>query len=808
MKNINLNQRLYAMTRIAIVLMTGFFITSSLSAAIVLQSGATVSDANTSGNNACVSGIAGVVPSAMTDMNMLLTMYESDCGGTLSVSEVNIDITGSDCGWNYFANYRINEDNSGTCSGNGVLQVAVLHEGSNPKIPTGSTTAGSTGVNACFSAVAAMFAFDAIAAADGYSSECGTAVEAEETGTEVITGNDCGWVVTYTFKIKDACGLELTGQTYTHEGANTTPISGSSVGSTGNDACVSDLADMFSFNAATAVAGYSDGCGGTLTAVETGTEVITGNDCAAAGGWTVTYTFEVEDECGRKLTGQTYTHTGFDSSAPTGAGTYSGTATNGCKPSTAPMFSPAKAKMGYTDNCTDDMNITANLNSTIINGDDCGWTVTYFYNLSDVCNNTSSQKTYQEYGSDMEAPKLMSTAYSDMTPMHNYCLFTTTNIPMPLEFKQVRALQGYVDDCSGSADISAVNIRTTITGSSCGPSGWTLTYTYDVKDICGNINADQSYSHSGENQNGPTFNTPTEQDQILNSSSTYCGQNVRINNIGATNVCGTGDSDITISATDPNGNMTTINLLPHMSNGIIQYWDGQFPLGTSTVTITATDQCLVSSTDEVLITVNDISPPNFNTANNDNNGCPDDITPITLGNCDNDISFTIDASDNCSGVTVDVAFSGNPILPANQIGVARNATITNAYFRGITTVTLTAENPTGQTSTCSFTIEADASCGSSEPNPCQNITEVVTDDINFFGPLALYKSKDITQSDIFNNSATSTVDPGSNGNLGTFIPATHNVAFYGENAVILHPGFETQLGALFLADIEPCSSLP
>ena len=44
-----------------------------------------------------------------------------------------------------------------------------------------------------------------------------------ETGTEVITGDDCSWTVTYTFKVVDDCGNELTGQTYSHTGSNQDP---------------------------------------------------------------------------------------------------------------------------------------------------------------------------------------------------------------------------------------------------------------------------------------------------------------------------------------------------------------------------------------------------------------------------------------------------------------------------------------------------------------------------------------------------------------------------------------------------------
>ena len=155
--------------------------------------------------------------------------------------------------------------------------------------------------------------FCAADAIQGYSDNCGGAVTATLTNTSV-TGDDCAWTVTYTFTIEDACGNQLTGQTYSNTGSDQTAptLTGAAyTGTTGTDACQSDAATAAPFVAANAIQGYSDNCGGAVTATLTNTSV-TGDDCA----WTVTYTFTIEDACGNQLTGQTYSNTGSDQTAP------------------------------------------------------------------------------------------------------------------------------------------------------------------------------------------------------------------------------------------------------------------------------------------------------------------------------------------------------------------------------------------------------------------------------------------------------------------------------------------------------------
>jgi hypothetical protein len=95
--------------------------------------------------------------------------------------------------------------------------------------------------------------------------------------------------------------------------------------------------------------GYTDNCGGAVTATLTNTSV-TGTDCA----WTVTYTFSVKDVCGNTLANQSYSNKGSDQTAPTGTNPSPITNVNSCLPTQAQAdgdFNATLAATGYSDNC-------------------------------------------------------------------------------------------------------------------------------------------------------------------------------------------------------------------------------------------------------------------------------------------------------------------------------------------------------------------------------------------------------------------------------------------------------------------------
>src|SRR5205085_7107622 len=121
------------------------------------------------------------------------------------------------------------------------------------------------------------------------------------------------------------------------------------------------------FNATLAASGYTDNCGGVVTAVF-GSASITVTKC----GWTVTYTFKVKDECGNLTADQTYTRSGSDQTAPTGTNPTAITGVNSCLPTQTQAnadFNATLAASGYSDNCGG--TVTAVFGSADVTGTTC-----------------------------------------------------------------------------------------------------------------------------------------------------------------------------------------------------------------------------------------------------------------------------------------------------------------------------------------------------------------------------------------------------------------------------------------------------
>src|SRR5207249_3315905 len=105
-----------------------------------------------------------------------------------------------------------------------------------------------------------------------------------------------------------------------------------------------------------------------------------------------------------------------------------------------------------------------------------------------------------------------------------------------------------------------------------------------------------------------------------------------------------------------------------------------FPLGTTTVTSTARDTSGNRSTCTFTVTVNDTLAPTIT--------CPANLTVNTApGACTSNVTFTVSASDDCAVTNVTSS-------PASGF----------AFPLGTTTVTSTARDSSGNSSSCSFTV--------------------------------------------------------------------------------------------------------
>jgi uncharacterized repeat protein (TIGR03803 family) len=128
----------------------------------------------------------------------------------------------------------------------------------------------------------------------------------------------------------------------------------------------------------------------------------------------------------------------------------------------------------------------------------------------------------------------------------------------------------------------------------------------------------------------------------------------------------------TVTATD--SNCPSVNVVSYPPSG------SAFPIGTTTVTSTATDSSGNQSSCSFTVTVTDVSPPSIT--------CPANITvPNDAGSCSAAVNFNVLASDQCS-----------PVM------IVSNPPSGSAFPLGTTTVTSTATDDSGNSRTCMFTV--------------------------------------------------------------------------------------------------------
>jgi len=159
---------------------------------------------------------------------------------------------------------------------------------------------------------------------------------------------------------------------------------------------------------------------------------------------------------------------------------------------------------------------------------------------------------------------------------------------------------------------------------------------------------------------GPTFTlVPAAVTAYTGSGATTCDTTVDPGMATATDNC----SAVTITRS-PSGNT--------------------FPVGNTTITWTATDVAGNNSTATQIVTVVDNTPPTIS--------CPSDITVyLPLNSTDTSMAVSYPAAtanDNCPGTTIGYSIASGSVFPV-----------------GPTTVTATATDASGNTTSCSFTIK-------------------------------------------------------------------------------------------------------
>jgi subtilisin-like proprotein convertase family protein len=282
------------------------------------------------------------------------------------------------------------------------------------------------------------------------------------------------------------------------------------------------------------------------------------------------------------------------------------------------------------------------------------------------------------------------------------------------------------------ANVSLSPTNTTMTTATGLMQGMSL-ITYTVTDNLGCSSSSQVTVNVVNPAAGPAV-TSTNGDGSADIRNYTCGATVNLtNDIGACNaprsiakptwmdLCGT------VTTTGQSA-MPTLTLTNLNATTIL----GTFPVGSTVVTFTATDDLGNMNSCSLTIAVSDTQLPSITCPTNINvnsNGGQDNVA----GDCAATVNWTtLTASDNCPGVTV------NPI---NALNIVVPDPVNTAFPVGVSTVIYRATDASGNTNTCSFTVtvvdnelptasnpaDIDVQCFSDIPAP--DVT-VVTDEMD------------------------------------------------------------------------------
>ena len=245
----------------------------------------------------------------------------------------------------------------------------------------------------------------------------------------------------------------------------------------------------------------------------------------------------------------------------------------------------------------------------------------------------------------------------------------------------------FSDNCTGAALTWAMTGATAATGSGqvgtyVFPIG-TTTITYTVTDGSNNDATSQM-----------TITVTDDEDPTVSAAA-----NIAAN----TSDDGTGNCDVDVAIPDATfaDNCSGVSLAWAMTGAVTDNANGQvgtytFPIGTTTITYTATDASNRTATSSLTVTVTDDEDPTVAASGNVTANTSDDGT----GDCTVDIAIT-DATfaDNCTGSSIAYAMTGATTVASTngQVGTA-------TFEIGTTTITYTVTDGANRTATSTMTV--------------------------------------------------------------------------------------------------------
>ncbi len=389
---------------------------------------------------------------------------------------------------------------------------------------------------------------------------------------------------------------------------------------------------------------YTDNCG-TVTVTKSGTP--TGNNCS----WSVTYTYLVKDNCGNTVVpSPTITYSGGDVSAPVFTNVIDTQIINtGAGANCSGIMPDYRSLANVTDCGTFTLEqLAPNAPGTMVFG------FNGFRNVviraTDACGNVSTT-TFVVALKDLTAPVALCKPYTVILNAAGTGSIVLANIN-----------NGSFDNCTPTSQLVFGISQTNFTCANVGTNNVILT----VTDLCNNVSTCTAVVTVVDNT-APVISCfgDTTINKDANCTYTMPDLTFRVNKADA---CGFNSNSVTQSI--PVGSIfgASVTSIP--------------------VTLTVTDKNGNSSNCTFTINFADVTPPVIS-------GCPQNITVFTgLGNttCSQTATWTPPtATDACIHCCTTQSITGN-FAPGATFPV------------GVTTVTYTATDVSGNTSTCSFTV--------------------------------------------------------------------------------------------------------
>lgn len=290
--------------------------------------------------------------------------------------------------------------------------------------------------------------------------EGGTYDGCEGTKTYTWTYKDCSnkfshdWVYTYTIERADFTMPDNAGTTVDCIADAVAPHTLTGVMPTVKDQCNENILSPVEPLPTTYTVGTYDGCSGT-----------------------VTYTYTYKD-CEGNSHDWVYTYTISAPAAPTVSGWPTNqTGINSCYAGRPDFPADADVLAYYTAACSKTMSVKEPSTDNVTSGDDCGWSITREYVLTDGCTTVKPTITYS--GSDQTKPAI-ATGYPAAVPASvTNCVFTYPDLR-----DTVRKYS--TDNCTAKEQLAITQSPAQGTGITPSATAQTLPVTITVKDQCEN----------------------------------------------------------------------------------------------------------------------------------------------------------------------------------------------------------------------------------------------------------------------------------------------------------------------------------